>query len=100
MWPALSRSTSPQMFSFIRCTACGSSAFSQTRGLVVVFGWTNLRLDRGEPTGLCRACAASAGLTLPLPSHLPATAGFDSQPGDLPFETVVLTARRWSTRRR
>ena len=52
------------VFSFIRCSQCGSSAFLPIRGLVVVLGWTNLRLDVGEPTGVCRACRIDGPATV------------------------------------
>jgi hypothetical protein len=44
------------VFSSVRCSSCGSWAFECTRGLIVVSGWTSLRLVRGEATGICRAC--------------------------------------------
>jgi hypothetical protein len=47
------------VFSFIRCSECGCSAFAETRGLIVVFGWTDLRVLRGEPTGVCRGCGSA-----------------------------------------
>jgi hypothetical protein len=83
------------MFSFIRCTACGSSAFSQTRGLIVVFGWTNLRLRRGEPTGICRACAARTADGSPLVQPPTETTAFDRQTGQEPPEAGVLALRPW-----
>ena len=88
------------MFSSIQCARCGSSAFVETRGLIVVLGWTNLHRPHGEPIGTCRACAANQEPSSPSP--LPESASFAWRVIETSPETVgpPVRSRRWFAGRR
>jgi hypothetical protein len=67
-----------------------------SRELVVIGGWTNLRLDVGEPTGVCRACrfeeaeAGAARRWRPVAAASPAPAPLEQAPPG----TLQLRSRR------